>query len=343
MKLHTITLGAMLLAASACSKSEPKAKPAPKAEVAKPDTTPKPDPAAEAEAKKKQEDAERVAKAHIDADAAAAKERERWTADMEKQAAALSAKKFKNTAAAMKEILASPHRTPGHPDRDAHRHPTETLTFFGVQPTSTVVELGAGGGWYTEVLAPLLVGRGKLVVAGPDAKGPADAMSSVYGKRLDLFLAKSPAMFGKVERTALTPPDKLTLTADGSADVVLAIREMHNWQRNGFLAAYLKAVHAALKPGGVFGVVAHRAAPGTDVATIADKGYLPEAWVIEQVEAAGFKLAEKSEINANPKDTKDYEPGVWALPPAYRLGDVDKAKYTAIGESDRMTLKFVKK
>jgi predicted methyltransferase len=240
-------------------------------------------------------------------------------------------------------ILASPHREPGNKDRDSARHPIETLTFFGVKPTSTVIELGAGGGWYTELLAPLLADHGKLIVAGPDANAPAGKMSTVSGKALDLMLAKSPELFGKVGRVNISSPDTLKLGPDGSVDVVLAIREMHNWQRRGDLDKYLAAIHAVLKPGGVFGVVAHRAVAGSKGEDTADMGYLAEQWVIDRVTAAGFTVAAKAEINANAKDTKDYPKGVWTLPPTYREGDKDKAKYAAIGESDRMTLKFKKK
>ena len=287
-------------------------------------------------------EAEKVAKALQDAEAEAAKEKQRWTPELTARAVAVRDGKYADTAAALTAILASDHRTPGHRDRDAARHPVETLTFFGLEPTMTVVELGAGGGWYTELLAPLLAGRGKLIVAGPDAAGPADKMSTVYGRRLDLFLARSPELFGKVERVAIGSPDAIRLGPDGSADLVLAIREMHNWQRRGELAAYLGAVHAVLKDGGTFGVVAHRARPDAKAEATAEQGYLPEAWVVEQVKAAGFELVGASEVNANPKDTKDYEKGVWTLPPNYRLGETDKAKYAAIGESDRMTLRFKK-
>lgn len=286
--------------------------------------------------------AERVAEALKKAEADAAEEQKRWNDELKQKVAALLEGTYKDTNEALTAILASPHRVPSHPARDAARHPLETLTFFGVSPESTVVELGAGGGWYTELLAPLVANKGKLIVAGPDANGPATEMSTVYGKRLDLFLAKSPEMFGKVQRVAIGSPDAIKLGDDGSADVVLAIREMHGWQRRGVTDKYLAAVHAVLKDGGTFGVVAHRAAEGAKVEDTVEKGYLPEAWVIEQVEAAGFKLVEKSDINANPKDTKDYENGVWTLPPNLREGDTDRAKYEAIGESDRMTLKFQK-
>ncbi len=288
-------------------------------------------------------DAEKLAKGMADVEAAAAKEKARWTPEITKAAVAVRDQNAKDTPTALTAILASPHREPGNKDRDAARHPVETLTFFGLKPTSTVVELGAGGGWYTEILAPFLANHGKLIVAGPDANTPANAMSTVSGKALDLFLAKSPEIFGKVQRVGITTPDTLKLGPDNSVDVVLAIREMHNWQRRGELDKYLAAIHAVLKPGGTFGLVAHRAAPGTKGEDTAESGYLAEQWVIDHVTAAGFELADKSEINANSKDTKDYPKGVWTLPPNYSEGDKDKAKYTAIGESDRMTLKFKKK
>src|SRR5690606_9357069 len=175
-----------------------------------------------------------------------------------------------------------------------------------------------------------------------DPDGPTDRMVTVYGKRLQLFLQKSPELYGNVQQVAIDPPDKLELGEPGSADMAVAIREMHGWQRRGHMDAYLAAIHAVLKDGGVFGVVQHRAKPDAGAEESAEKGYLPEQWLIDKVESAGFKLAEKSEVNANPKDTKDYEKGVWTLPPNFREGDVDREKYAAIGESDRMTLKFVK-
>jgi predicted methyltransferase len=330
MKLSS-ALVAALLALGACKKSEePKAAPAAAA------------PAGSAAADAGPSDAEKLAKGMADADADAAKEAARWTPELTKAALAVRDQDAKDTATALAALVASPHRVPGNKDRDGSRHPIETLTFFGVQPTQTVVEIGPGNGWYTELLAPLLANHGKLIVAGPDAKEPAGKMSTVSGHRLDQFLAKSPELFGKVERVNLTSADKLKLGPDGSADLVIAMRELHNWQRDGELDKYLAAIHAVLKPGGTFGVEAHRAQPGTKGEDTAATGYLAEQWVIDRVTAAGFTLAGKSEINANPKDTKDYPKGVWTLPPNYREGDKDKAKYTAIGESDRMTLKFTK-
>ncbi|MBA3453247.1 MAG: class I SAM-dependent methyltransferase [Deltaproteobacteria bacterium] len=285
--------------------------------------------------------AERVAAGLKKADEEAAEETKRWTPELTKQATAVRDAKYKDAKEALTAMLASPHRIPKHGERDAARHPIESLMFFGLAPTQTVVEVGAGGGWYTELLAPMLANGGKLIVAGPDTNGPATEMSTVYGKRLDQFLAKSPELFGKVERVTLTDAAP-KMGPDGSADLVIAMREIHNWQRSKKIDAYLAAVHAVLKDGGTFGVEQHRGKPGTKGEDTADSGYLAEDWVIEKVKAAGFELVEKSEINANPKDTKDYAKGVWTLPPNFREGETDKAKYQAIGESDRMTLKFVK-
>ena len=298
--------------------------------------------AAAAEAKKKEEEAQRVAEVMARVEAAAAEENARWTPEMQKKAEALVRGKRRNVKAALKAILASPHRVPGNADRDVYRHPIQTLTFFGLRPDMTVVELSPGGGWYTEILAPLLANRGKLIATNYDPDGPADSMRTVYGKRFKLFLDKAPALFGKVETAHINPPDELVLGPAGSADLVIATRALHGTVRRGQLEAYLEAVHAVLEPGGVLGVVQHRALPDDEAAQSGDRGYLPEAWLIEQIEAAGFKLAAKSEINANPKDPRDHEKGVWTLPPSYALGDTDRAKYEAIGESDRMTLKFVK-
>ncbi len=301
---------------------------------------------AEEEQAKKQKEAEeraaRVAKTmekHADA---AKKELERWTDDMRKQAAELAGTDFADGKAGLTAILASPHRVPGNGDRDTARHPLETLTFFGIQPDMTVIEVGGGSGWYTELLAPLLAKKGKLIVSSYDPEGAKDEFITAYGIRTKLFLEKSPELFGKVEVAVVTPPEKLELAPEGTADMAIAIREMHNWNRREYLDTYVASVFKALKPGGIFGVVQHRAAEGADAKESSQKGYVPEKWLVERVEAAGFKLEESSDINNNPKDTKDYEKGVWTLPPVYTEGDKDRDKYQAIGESDRMTLRFVK-
>lgn len=241
----------------------------------------------------------------------------------------------------LKAAIASKDRTPANVTRDAARHPYETLTFFGIKPNMTVVELSPGGGWYTEILAPYLRDKGTLIAAGESPMSSND-----YSKRSAANLTKklesNPAMFGKVQRGLFEPPREYKIAAPGSADMVVTFRNIHNWTGAGDdkVKEIFKNIHAVLKPGGVFGVVDHRA-PASRPAD-PKSGYLHEAAVIKMIEAAGFKLAAKSEINANPKDTADYNHGVWSLPPVLANKDVDREKYLAIGESDRMTLKFIK-
>lgn len=233
--------------------------------------------------------------------------------------------------AALDKVLAGAHRADANKARDKYRHPSETLAFFGVKPDSTVVELAPGGGWYTEVLAPYLRDKGRYYAAGGER-----GVQVVKDKA-----AKSPELFDKAG-TLVFKPEKVEFRPEGGADVVLTFRNIHNWLKDDFQDKIFKAAFEALKPGGVFGVVEHRAKPGTTIAQSMDSGYMDEAWVIARVQAAGFKLEGKSDVNNNPKDTKDYAKGVWTLPPTLTLKDEDKAKYLAIGESDRMTLKFVK-
>lgn len=249
------------------------------------------------------------------------------------------------TVAGLKAVLAGDHRSPDNKARDAYRHPQEMLLFFGLRPDATVVELWPGGnGWFTEVLAPFLRERGKLIATNFDITGPADSYQTKNGNKFLAKLAADPGRYDKVEVVTVKDTKALTLGPDGSADLVVTFRNTHGWVEDGIEADIYAAVFKVLKSGGVFGVEQHRAKAGpvADAKKQAETGYLPEDWVIARVEAAGFKLAAKSEVNANPKDTKDYEKGVWALPPALQNGETDKAKYQAIGESDRMTLKFVK-
>lgn len=253
------------------------------------------------------------------------------------------AKTPKKTGKALKPILASAHREEGNADRDAYRHPQKTIEFFGIKPTMTVVEAGPGRGWYTEVFAPLLAKNGTLVVPQGNTEGDAWEYSTYGAKRTEMMLAKSPALYGKVV-TAPSTYEAPNFGEAGSADVVFVAREMHNWLRNGVWDAWVAAAHDVLKSGGTLAVVQHRApADGGTPEEWAEKGYLPEAFVIEKLESAGFELVEKSEINANDKDTKDHPSGVWSLPPSLSGGDEGKEGFMAIGESDRMTLKFKKK
>ena len=213
------------------------------------------------------------------------------------------------TEAKMKWALAGEHRSDANRARDAFRHPLETLAFFGLRDDMTVVELYAGGGWYTEVLAPVLRDRGKLVITNWN---PA---TNQFGAALDRKLKAAPAIYDKVDVKLISPPKEIPLGPDGSADLVLTFRNVHNWFEDGDAEAIFAASFRVLKPGGTLGVVEHRAKPGTTLEQMKQTGYVTEEKVLELAKAAGFQLAEKSEINANPKDTKDHPAGVWSLPP----------------------------
>jgi predicted methyltransferase len=239
--------------------------------------------------------------------------------------------------------IASPARTPKFVTRDVYRHPLQTLRFFGLRPDETVVEIWPGRGWYMEILAPYLHDRGKYYAAieAPDVAGaPKEAKQNA--EFLRKRIADDPADFGRVIVTELHPPQLTEICPPGSADVVLTFRNVHNWMDAGVEQAQFDAFFKALKPGGILGVVEHRAKPGTSPEEMRKSGYVDEAYVKKLATTAGFRLDAELPINDNPKDTKDYPEGVWTLPPTLALGDKDRAKYLAIGESDRMTLRFVK-
>ena len=326
--------------AEAPATPEP-AQPAPTAPPAPVAAEPVPAPADPAMAAAQQDAAARDAE-WAKMEATAQQESARFTPELHAKAKTLAETKWKSTATGLKAILASEHRAPGNAARDAYRHPAETLGFFGLKPTMTVLEYGPGEGWYTEVLAPLLAAKGKLIVTNGDPNGSRTDRSTFYARRFQLFLDKAPELFGKVETARTVAGQPPGLGIDGTVDLVVLCRETHGMINDGTLDAWLAQLHKALKPNGVLGVEQHRAKPGSDPIASAKNGYVPEAWLISTIEKAGFKLLGKSEVNANPKDTTDWPKGVWTLPPTYRLGDVDKDKYTAIGESDRMTLKFKK-
>lgn len=225
--------------------------------------------------------------------------------------------------------------------RDQYRHPRETLEFFGLREDMAVVEISPGGGWYTEILAPLLMEKGTLYAAGAALNPP----HPYYRRSLGKFLTKlgeNNDIYGKVVVTQLQPPLIAQTAPDGSADLVLTFRNVHNWMNGGTAQAILEAAYKALKPGGVLGLVEHRAKAGTSLEAMIESGYVTEAHTISLAEAAGFKLDGKSEINANAKDSTVHPKGVWTLPPRLRLGDEKRDHYLSIGESDRMTLRFVK-
>lgn len=238
-------------------------------------------------------------------------------------------------SAKLDKVLAGDHRSDANKARDKYRHPRETLEFFGVKPDATVIEVWPGGGWYTEVLAPYLRDGGRYI-----ALFPATATRGL--KNFEDKLASRPGLYDKVKIAKIAPATGIDMPPAGGADVVLTFRNVHNWIDADIVDVYMKAFFDALKPGGVLGVVDHRAKPGAGVKAMIESGYLTEDFVVKRALAAGFRLDARSEINANPKDSKDYKKGVWTLPPTLTEGETDKAKYLEIGESDRMTLRFVK-
>lgn len=235
--------------------------------------------------------------------------------------------------------LAGEWRSDTNKARDQYRHPKQTLEFFGVKPTDTVIEITPGAGWYTEVLAPFLKDSGHLIAAVAADSSSDYAKSSNEAYRA--LLQKDAAAFGEVGLVEFDPKAPV-LGPAGSADSVLTFRNVHNWAMSGTAPAMFKAFFEVLKPGGTLGVADHRAAADAQFDKVKDSGYLPQDYVIKLATDAGFQLVAQSEINANPADTKDHPKGVWTLPPTFAMGEQDHAKYQAIGESDRMTLKFVK-
>lgn len=258
--------------------------------------------------------------------------------------AALSALMAQTAVAGLDEILAGAHRTPAFVERDRYRHPKETLEFCGVKPEQTVVEVWPGAGWYTEILAPLLRDKGQYIAAGfvvtgvPEVPAWRSRMMTEYGAKL----AARPEIYDRVKLTEAGLPDRWTLAEPGTADQVLTFRNVHNWLAADYAPQMFAAFQKALKPGGSLCVIEHRARPGTSLEDMKKSGYVTEALVIDLARAAGFRLDARSDINANPKDHTEHPEGVWTLPPTLRLGEKDRDKYLAIGESDRMTLRFAR-
>ena len=248
-----------------------------------------------------------------------------------------------HAAQALAAAVADSRRAPANVARDGWRHPQQTLEFFGVVPHHTVLEVTPGGGWYTEILAPLLAEHGQYIAAMVDPSSLPEGRGRDYQQRsLDGFntlVAGDAARFAKVKVNTFAPAAPV-FAAPASVDVVLTFRNVHNWRSNGQEAGYFKGFFDALKPGGVLGVVEHRAK--ADVPADDKSGYVGVDQVVALATAAGFVLDASSEINANPADTKDHPNGVWMLPPGNRHEAADAAKYQAIGESDRMTLRFIK-
>jgi predicted methyltransferase len=233
------------------------------------------------------------------------------------------------------------HRSVANRARNAFRHPVETLEFFGLTPESHVVEIWPSGGWYTEVIAPYVNEKGRYYAAHWDPESDMEFVRKGIAAYMDK-LAEHPDLYGNVEMLVLMPPEKMDFAEPESVDMVLTFRNIHNWMPRGYAEGMFEAMYKALKPGGVLGVVEHRGNPDMEQDPKAASGYVNEDYAIALAEAAGFVLEGKSEINANPADTKDYDTGVWTLPPTLRKKEEDKDKYLAIGESDRFTLKFRK-
>jgi predicted methyltransferase len=253
------------------------------------------------------------------------------------------ASQAKETKSLWHSVLNSDLRSEKNKQRDQYRHPKETLSFFGIEPGMTVVEIAPGGGWYTEILSPLLGKDGKLYAAHYDPNSTIE----YYRNSREKFsnkIASDAEQYSNVEITVFQPPELFDIAPENSADAVVTFRNVHNWLRGGREATVdsFKEMYEVLKPGGVLGVVEHRLSKDMKQDEKASSGYMHQDFVISVAQEAGFKLVATSEINANPNDTADHPKGVWTLPPGLRLGDEDKEKYLSIGESDRMTLKFVK-
>lgn len=239
------------------------------------------------------------------------------------------------------KLLTAPHRSERNVVRDPYRHPGETLAFFGVREDSTVVEILPGsGGYYMEILAPWLKEKGRYVAANRDELAVSPYLED--HRKLLARLKAEPALYGRVLVTKFNG-DRHEIAPPGSADFVLTFRNLHNWIERGEVEAALRSFHKALKPGGVLGVVDHRGRTDQTQEAQMKSGYVREDYAIALIEKAGFRLAGRSEVNANPRDAKNHPEGVWALPPTYRMKDQERAKYQAIGESDRFTLLFVKR
>ncbi len=245
-----------------------------------------------------------------------------------------------DTDARLRAAIAGDHREANNRARDVYRHPFETLTFFGIEPDMTVVEIWPGRGWYSEILAPFLKDRGRFYAASWDR----DLNNAFVQRALDGYQEKfvdHPEIYGAVIVTELSRT-KTAIAPKAGADMVLTFRNVHNWMKRGYENAIFQAMFDALKPGGVLGLVEHRGDPEVWQDPQALSGYVNQDYAVELAEAVGFRLIASSEVNANPKDDRDHPKGVWTLPPSLRLKDRDRDSYLAIGESDRMTLKFVK-
>ncbi len=246
-----------------------------------------------------------------------------------------------NGPVSLQAVIDDQRRRQSSRTRDIYRHPMEVLNFFDLQPNHTVIEIWPSGGWWTEIIAPYVRDCGHYVAAGfaLDAKRTPGWRKRVQRDYNDWLRSES-ERFDQVQVTGLSIPERPEIAPGGTADRVLTFRNVHNWMNGNYAPQVFVSMYKALKPGGMLGLVEHRAEPGTSYDQMLASGYVTEAQVITMAEAAGFELLASSKINANPKDSKDYPQGVWSLPPSYRGGEGTREHYRAIGESDRMTLLF---
>lgn len=245
------------------------------------------------------------------------------------------------SAMTLEDLIVGDHRNEANIVRNESRHPVETLEFFGLEPGMTLIEILPSTGWYAEILAPYMRDHGKYYAAHFSPNASAAYMPRILGMFEEKITAQ-PELYGKVTVRHLNPPHEVAIAPPESADMALTFRNVHNWVMAGQEREFFASFFAALKPGGILGVVDHRARPDAGMDVMRSSGYVTEAYVKEVAAAAGFEFVESSEINANPKDLTVHPGGVWTLPPSFELGDQDREKYAEIGESDRMTLKFRK-
>lgn len=247
------------------------------------------------------------------------------------------------TVARIEQAMFGQHRSEAYVARNRYRHPVGTLSFFGLEDGMTVMEIWPGGGWYAEILAPVVRDHGQYIIAGYDVQVPGqpDYRYRLQKSILEKFAAR-PDLYDQVKIQPFSPPQSGSLGNKSSIDLILTFRNAHGWVGDGVAEQIFAEFARVLKPGGRVGIVQHRAPDGADPKVSAEQGYLSEAAIIGLADAAGLRLKKKSEVNANSKDSKDHPEGVWTLPPSLRLDQTDRDKYLAIGESDRMTLLFVK-
>ncbi len=241
----------------------------------------------------------------------------------------------------LQSLINGEHRSAANIARNESRHPIETLEFFGLRPDMTVIEILPSTGWYAEIIAPYLRDNGKYYAAHFSPNASLAYMPRILGV-FEEKISNEPELYGRVTVRHLNPPHEVVIAPPESADMALTFRNVHNWIMAGQEHEFFASFYAALKPGGILGVVEHRARPGSSMEVMETSGYVTEDYVKEVAAAAGFEFVESSEINANPKDSTDHPEGVWSLPPTFQMGEQNRARFAEIGESDRMTLKFIK-